>query len=373
MRRIFCLFIGALYLSSCSKSGAGPTTPNPPVDTIPTQVVITDQPDNGKDTIGNWSLVHHRDVEQLAAWTQLLVPAPDTAFLVNTAWLPTSAFSVSVDGGKTWTDEHFMVPNNELLCMIDGQTGIGYRKSPGTTGGSDIDAFYWKGPTDVRYTRLVYNASGIGYLQTSGISIPSRDFAYITFTNGESVRLKTPFSGSIFNSAGAVPQKVTDLCFPNNVMGWLCTSDGKIMNTKDSSKTWNSQLSVSGTGFSQIYFFDDKNGWASSYNNSIYKTTDGGVSWNKVSVPGITSSMVRFAFTSTSRGFFIAGREAYETSDGGNTWRRSCKMGKEGFQSITRQGNKVYVLSWGSETRTTPINGGTSTSSWTYATILRYL
>lgn len=81
----------------------------------------------------------------------------------------------------------------------------------------------------------------------------------------------------------------------------------------------------------------------------------------------------QFVFTTKSRGFFISGREVFETSDGGATWTRSCKMGKEHFQSITKQGNNVYVLSLGNEIRTTPINGGGSqTSDWTFATILKY-
>ena len=244
--------------------------------------------------------------------------------------------------------------------MIDGKTGIGYRKTYGTTYGSDVDAVYWT-PTAWQYDRIVYNTTG-GGIRTTGISIPSREWAYVTFENGQSVRLNNPFNylTYIFNEAGNVPLETTDICFPDNATGWLCTSDGQILVTKDSSKSWNSQLSVSRTGFSKIYFMDDKAGWASSYTNSFYKTTDGGNTWNKISTPGITSKLVQFVFTTKNRGFFMAGREVYETSDGGTSWTRSCKMGNETFQSITKQGANVYILSLGSETSTT------------HATILRY-
>lgn len=360
MRIIYSLLIVLCCASSCSKKG-GDANPTPPVDTTTTPIVIKDQPDNGKDTIGNWQLIHHRDVDGLAAWTQLVVPAKDTAYLVNTAWLPTSAYQISFDGGKTWSDGHFMITNNEFLCMIDGTTGLGYRKTYGTTGGSDIDAVYWS-PEGLGYYRLVYNASGIGGLRTSGISFPSRQVAYVTFTNGESVRLNNPvdYASYKFNSAGTVPMATSDLCFPDNINGWLCTSDGQIQATQDSSKTWSSQLIVSGTGFSQICFIDNKTGWAASYNNSIYTTTDGGINWKKIAVPGITSQFVQMVFTSKTRGFFITGREVYETSDGGSTWKRSCKMGTENFQSITKLGTTVYILSL----------GGDNNSTW--ATILSY-
>lgn len=373
IRKIFHLLILGLYLSSCTKKGSDPGTA-PPDDTTTPPVVIVDQPDDGKDTIGNWQLVHHRDLNTMAAWTQLLFPTPDTGYLVNTAWLPTSAYATSFDGGKTWSNEYFMVTNNEFLDMIDGTTGIGYRRSSGTTLGSDIDAIVWS-PSEIRYSRLVYNGSGFGHLRTTGISIPSREYAYVTLDDGESVRLKNPFNYSsyVFNPAGTVPQKTTDINFVDNVTGWLCTSDGEIMATKDSSKNWTSQLSVSNTGFSKIYFIDGSTGWASSYTNSFYKTTDGGATWIKIAAPGITSKSIDFVFTTKTRGFFIAGRDVFETSDGGAHWIRSCKMGTESFQSITRQGANVFVLSEGSETRTTPLTGGgTETSSWTHATILKY-
>lgn len=375
MRKFLWLLIVAVSFSACGKE---PTDSDntPPTDTPPPPppVVINDQPDGGKDTTGKWELIHHRDVNGLAGWSQILFPTKDTGYLVNTAWLPTSAYSITFDGGKTWSTEYFMVTNNELLYMIDGTTGMGYRKNSGTTLGSDVNAIFWSAE-GIRYSKLVYNATGIGGLQVSGLAIPSREFVYITFTNGESVRLQNPFSyyTYTFHSAGTVPSKTTDIYFPDNATGWLCTSDGEIMATKDSSKTWSNQLTVAGNGFSQIYFIDQKTGWAASYTNSFYKTNDGGASWNKISTPGITSKFVKFVFTTKDRGFFIAGREVFETSDGGLNWVRSCKMGKENFRFITKQGSNVYVLSTGSESRTTPLDGGgTETSSWTYATILKY-
>jgi hypothetical protein len=372
-RPLIAAILGLLISTSCSKK-AQDSNNTTPTDPTPSPVIITDQADGGKDTTGKWEIVHHRDVNQLAAWTQLIFPTSDTGYLVNTAWLPTSAFAITLDGGKTWSAEHFLITNNEFLNMIDGKNGIGYRKSSGTTYGSDINQFIYT-PTAINYYRLVYDASGIYNLQTSGISIPSREFVYITLTNGQSLRLQNPFNYSkyIFGKGGDVPSKTTDLFFINNITGWLCTSDGQIMITKDSSKTWSRQLSMTGTGFSKIYFANANLGWAASYNNSFYKTTDGGSSWTKVTVPGITSSNIQFVFISATRGFFIAGREVYETSNGGDNWTRSGKMGKETFQSITKQGNTVYILSMGSERRTTPLSGGgTQTSDWTYATILKY-
>lgn len=368
----YIVIMGLLIFTACQKGKVENTATTPPVSTPPA-VTIKDNPDDGKDTTGKWEIVNHRDVEQGAAWTQILFPAKDTGYLVNTAWLPTSAYSITFDGGKTWSPEYFMVPNNQLLYMIDGKTGMGYRTNPGTTMGSDVDAIFWNA-TGIGYYKLVYTASGIGGLQTSGISIPSKEFAYLTFSDGECVRLQNPFNSAkyIFNKGGSVPSETNNIYFPDNATGWLCTSDGKIMVTKDSSKTWNTQLTVDNIGFSQIYFADQKTGWAASNANSFYKTTDGGASWNKIPTPGITT-YVNFVFTTKDRGFFIAGRDVFETSDGGANWVRSCKMGKENFQSITKQGNNVYVLSLGSEMRTIhPSSGGTETSSWTYATILKY-
>ena len=100
--------------------------------------------------------------------------------------------------------------------------------------------------------------------------------------------------------------------------------------------------------------------------NCIYKTDDDGVTWNKIVTPGITSSNILFVFTTQNHGFIISGREVFETTDGGTSWTRSCKIGKENFQSITKQGINVYVLSQGSESRTTQLSGGgTETGSWT--------
>lgn len=369
-------YIGIMVLllwTACKKGKVENADVTPPPVSPPPVVIVKDNPDDGKDTVGKWETVNHRDVEGLAAWTQILFPAKDTGYLVNTAWLPTSSYSITFDGGKTWSPEYFMVPNNQFIYMIDGKTGMGYRTNPGTTQGSDVNSIFWNS-TGIEYYRLVYNVSGIGGLQTSGISIPSKEFAYITLNDGESVRLQNPFNYAkyIFNKGGSVPSETSSIYFTDNATGWLCTSDGKIMVTKDSSKTWSTQLTVDNIGFSQIYFTDQKTGWAASNANSFYKTADGGASWNRISTPGITSN-VNFVFTTKDRGFFIAGREVFETSNGGVNWLRSCKMGKENFYSITKQGSNVYVLSMGSENRTTPLSGGGSqTSSWTYATILKY-
>ncbi len=114
----------------------------------------------------------------------------------------------------------------------------------------------------------------------------------------------------------------------NGRIGFMA-NNASLYKTTNSGENW---FSISGGGFSDIYFIDSLTGWKTNAGN-IQKTTDGGLNWAIQTLPSggnITWGMLNFSVLNRdtiwgSGGFVSYGGDKfsgilYRTTNGGNKW-----------------------------------------------------
>src|SRR5262249_25569750 len=127
-----------------------------------------------------------------------------------------------------------------------------------------------------------------------------------------------------------------------------------ILATTDGGSTWQPQYNVP-VSIYRIFFVDKMNGWASATNGKIYNTSDGGRTWNSQRTEmefaegpvDLTSDAAKqFAmrsvhFADNDHGFAAASMMKKEpsgrviaTSDGGKTWRRTWIVADSGVRDV---------------------------------------
>jgi photosystem II stability/assembly factor-like uncharacterized protein len=62
-------------------------------------------------------------------------------------------------------------------------------------------------------------------------------------------------------------------------IGFITTSNGKLIKTLNGGVTWTIQLVKAKTNLSRCYFTTEAIGWVVGENGLLLKTTDGGASW----------------------------------------------------------------------------------------------
>ncbi len=112
-----------------------------------------------------------------------------------------------------------------------------------------------------------------------------------------------------------------DLQFINNTMGFISTSNGKLIKTTDGGATWTVQTVRTGKRLQRVFFMDEQTGWVISSDGLILKTQNGGQTWTEQS-SGVTTSLNGIYFTSTQTGYVVgAGGLVLKTTNGGTDWK----------------------------------------------------
>ncbi|TDB63751.1 YCF48-related protein [Arundinibacter roseus] len=113
-----------------------------------------------------------------------------------------------------------------------------------------------------------------------------------------------------------------DLQFINDNVGFITTSNGKLIKTIDGGNSWSVQLVRAGKSLQRCFFVNDRIGWVISNDGVILKTQNGGQSWTQ-QTSGVSTSLNGIYFLSEQVGY-IVGVEGLilKTNDGGSSWIR---------------------------------------------------
>jgi photosystem II stability/assembly factor-like uncharacterized protein len=110
--------------------------------------------------------------------------------------------------------------------------------------------------------------------------------------------------------------------FVDNLHGWAAGPDSFIARTKDGGKTWEEQMNDPfGSEIRSIYFSDTLNGWTDGqWDGELFHTTDGGETWNSLRI-GAEEPITSIFFLDSLHGWAGAMENmVYSTSNGGTTW-----------------------------------------------------
>lgn len=132
------------------------------------------------------------------------------------------------------------------------------------------------------------------------------------------------FSYCCLNSASAqwVQQNnptgfyINDMSFVNNNTGWACF-DG-LCKTTNGGTNWDTLQRPEGNALLSIHFLDANTGFIGSFR--FWKTTNGGSSWTNINLSGSNFSEIYFINSLTGWVVTTGNSHIYRTTDGGNNW-----------------------------------------------------
>lgn len=117
---------------------------------------------------------------------------------------------------------------------------------------------------------------------------------------------------------------LSSIYFTDSLNGWIAGAEGRILNTSDGGITWNEQSGNDNVILRDILFLDTLTGFAVGENTSIMKTTNGGTDWVAV------GDDLPFSTLNTIAGFgegnlWIGGSNGmiFYSSDNGTTWQEN--------------------------------------------------
>ena len=118
-----------------------------------------------------------------------------------------------------------------------------------------------------------------------------------------------------------------DVFFYDTLNGWASGQQQWVSHTSNGGRTWERQMTESGTGISDLVFTTPLIGWARTGNqSSLQHTTDGGAHWTTYVLHPDWPWTSAMAFADPLHGYIIAVNESspdnvlWTTTDGGETW-----------------------------------------------------
>ncbi|GAB2769016.1 hypothetical protein GCM10027275_09600 [Rhabdobacter roseus] len=229
----------------------------------------------------------------------------------------------STSAGQSWTKQENM--NAYTLYQVkfkNNQFGwrVGYGVLSRTTdGGATWNDFY--GNTMPQAKRFIISKA---YFQTE--------------TTGWYLLRNTSFGpASLYRFSGTsqtlenVPYKdandpyettLLDLQFVNDNVGFVTTSNGKLIKTTNGGTTWTVHLVKANHRLSSCFFVSEQVGWVLGENGLVLKTTNGGQSWTEQPT-GFAVSLNGLNFLSEQVGYVVGGGGTLlKTTNGGTSWSR---------------------------------------------------
>ncbi len=155
-----------------------------------------------------------------------------------------------------------------------------------------------------------------------------------------------------------VTEKLTSVCFADNLRGWIVGSRGAVLASIDGGSSWR-VISRLESDLRSVFFTSTKTGWIagaklksseaseSNKQGAIFFTTDGGVHWQPLTLPSGSGPVNSLFFHDSLRGWAAGiqmcdslGRGVvYATSNGGKKWTE---------QFLSRRGNYISSISFSS-------------------------
>lgn len=223
----------------------------------------------------------------------------------------------SEDGGNNWINKQWRLSNTYLKDVFF------YNDSIGWTFDNDENLF--------KTTNSGREWINIAEIYGDRIFFVSRDTGFIIYWNYVS---KTIDGGMHWTKVNTNIEKLYDLYFINDSIGWAVGRYGGIVKTVDGGETWiekNSSVSYSLTG---VFFINKKIGWATGGSGGILKTVDGGETWNEIYYNDYFYLWCLY-FTDSLNGWVAGQFDALlHTSDGGDTWEQQFYNSGYGIKDI---------------------------------------
>jgi len=146
--------------------------------------------------------------------------------------------------------------------------------------------------------------------------------------------------------------------FPNDSIGYLCDTNGRIWKIDPSLDFWTEVYDDQNTAFSDIHFIDSTTGFLSGYDGQIYKTAIAGLSWEPiVSTSGGALNDLHFI---TGQKIIAVGDDGMVllSNDGGETWETGTTNSEEELFETAWQDEMIGVAVGRNGTILTTNDGG---------------
>jgi photosystem II stability/assembly factor-like uncharacterized protein len=152
---------------------------------------------------------------------------------------------------------------------------------------------------------------------------------YYSFDGGQTVTNErfpglwndaTPFSGELWPGETMTDKFIYDSYFFNGHFGFLVGSDGNIVKTTDTGRSWKSIYSGVVDNLYDIEFIDDSTGFVVGSFGRILKTEDRGETWRKTD-SGTQETILSVGFKNENEGWVGTEKGLRYTIDGGETWK----------------------------------------------------
>jgi photosystem II stability/assembly factor-like uncharacterized protein len=264
-------------------------------------------------------------------------------------------------GGRARRADNNAHPDSKAVTLssVDGKSWSRSESGSGFNGGGYTlrqarfknDRFGWRVGFGMLYTTNDGGSSWQSLLGNTQPPIYIIDKAYFqTQTSGWYLVRDPAYGGaSLYKFSGASQTSVSisyidtpdlstgmlDLHFINDDVGFITTSNGKLIKTTNGGANWSVQVVRAGKRLQRCFFVNDRIGWVITNDGTILKTQDGGQSWAEQN-SGVTVSLNGIHFLSEQVGYVAGvGGLVLKTSDGGNSWVRQNTGTRNTLNDIT--------------------------------------
>jgi photosystem II stability/assembly factor-like uncharacterized protein len=122
-------------------------------------------------------------------------------------------------------------------------------------------------------------------------------------------------------------ERINDVFFINDSLGWACGENGIIYKTEDAGKTWERKESHTDIGLKEIKFLNAQEGWASGseykdgrVTSTVVVTRDGGINWSSLDTEN-GGGLFPIFLTGLKQGCGIDDHNDIVCSGGASRWR----------------------------------------------------
>jgi photosystem II stability/assembly factor-like uncharacterized protein len=148
------------------------------------------------------------------------------------------------------------------------------------------------------------------------------------------------FSSSIFSQSGWLPSQTGTsydyygVYFTDNITGWICGQNGKILKTINGGDSWQQLTSITSNLLRDIHFINSSTGIACGNNGTIVKTITSGLIWGLRPV-ATASNLNRIFFFNSSTGWIVGDSGTiFKTTNAGDNWFRQQSPVTSGLKSV---------------------------------------
>lgn len=184
-------------------------------------------------------------------------------------------------------------------------------------------------PNKINITKAYFKTDTTGFLLIEPNSYPTATLSRFSGVN------RTPIDVAYKDPSDPFITGLLDLQFIDDNIGFVTTSNGKLIKTTDGGNSWNIQVIRANTALTRVFFVTAQTGWVIGKNGLVLKTTDGGSNWTEQPA-GTTDDLNGIYFLSAQEGYVVGGNGTMlKTANGGTTWVRIETNTRNALNDIT--------------------------------------